>query len=173
MKQFRFKFTNILKMVVDPFLNALYRLTDKYRQSHRDKTLYLSGDVEAEIPLLRDDLGNEITATVKVLDHTHRHAQSQLSTSVTATPNSLACRDSTGGIVSRSNTLDTGYILADGKDIGTIFAAKNDPLFTCDTETIHTNSPTILGKSIVVQDAILKNEGNKLVLEIHTIRFCK
>ncbi len=170
-KQFTFSAHAAIHAIIDPIIKALEKLVKQTDITNRGvKNLYLEGDITGNGTIL----DNTNTSTVEI--HTdihpdeHVHTAAQLPNSVTSTANTLARRANNGNLSSSGTTAsNTGFMITDVGDIGTLFASTNDPYMTVNNTSTYTNTPRAMG---VLSSASISKSGKTLKLTTHYSDWC-
>lgn len=105
----------------------------------------------------------EIQLTIDATKHIH--TKEQLPVSVPATPSTIALRDSSGNIRGSGAVVgNSGYKLADGRDLTSLFKTINSTYIS--VEHIKT------GSGNACTNAVLTLVGNKIVLTTNWAAYC-
>ena len=121
------------------------------------KKLQLTGAVSTPPTLLGTDQTPMVLQTV-VDPSSHRHSISTISGGVEPTPDTAVVRDSQGHIRSSgSSASETGFKLADGRDLGTLFVRTDQQIINFRNEDDGTSGN-------VITKLKLSCKGNTLIL---------
>ena len=170
-KQFTFSIHNAIHAIMNPILKALQKLVKQTDITNRgERRLYLTGDVSGDGVILDNTNTSTVTIETSMRPENHVHAAAQLPNSVTPTANTLARRASNGNLTSSGiNNTNTGFMVTDVGDIGTLFASTNDPYIQVNSESTYTNTPRATG---VLSSASISKVGNTLKLSTHYSDWC-
>ena len=164
-KKFTFSFINAIRIIADPVIVALDYSIRAVSTAYKKKDIILTHGVEGKGTIIGEGLPETVDISTTVVPDKHTHDRDQLPSSVAASPNTLALRDDSGNTYSRASaTNNTGYLIASGADITTLFQTTSDPYMTVERR----NS----GSGSVITNAWLSKEGNKLIINTSLANYC-
>lgn len=170
-RKFTFSIHKAINIIVNPILKALQKLVKQTDITNRGKRdLYLTGDVSGNGTILDNTNTNTVEIITSMRPEHHVHTAAQLPTSVTATANTLARRASNGNLFSSGNNItNTGFMITDVGDIGSLFASTTDPYIKINNSSTYTDTPRATG---VLSSASISKDGNILKLTTHYSDWC-
>lgn len=180
---------NIRKMVRFLYLPKIQVLISRCRDSIQTllkKTIRFTGGMIGEANLQDHDKSGVVLFETTVVDDGHKHTSAQINGSVKATPNSIVQRDENGQIHGSGNRYgNTGFKLANGIDVSTLFRSVDAAPFTAGTSASgsHNTASAInpfdplrqwnTGNYPVVDNISLSiNKGLNVTLLYHRSGFC-
>ena len=128
---------NIKNMIIDymqPRIKAITSsIQDKVASTLSTTLTFLGGMTGSGTLSSSSDITRIATA---IPDDSHTHDASTIAGSVSGVPDTIVRRDSEGCITSGGESIaDTGYKLADGTDISTLFRTVQQARFTAENDT--------------------------------------
>lgn len=119
------KYRNTRELVdtlIDPQIRNLVLRLESIYDEIKNKKITIYGGTTGTCDLLENSIVTDLPLTV--VPSGHKHDAAQLPASVSATPNTLVRRDSSGSIYGSGSTYgNTGFKLSDGRDVSTLFSS--------------------------------------------------
>lgn len=133
-----------------------------------NKILTITGDMTGTADLSSPNDDNVVIINVKVADDNHKHSDNV--GTINPVPNEIVKRDKSGRIYGIGEYYNnTGFLLANGADISSLFVNKNDP--EVDSNTTNTGS----GSGCYLEKLQLKvnTSTNTVTLERELSNYCQ
>lgn len=161
----KFSLKNTISAIDNPSISVFKNELLKVETNYRNKKINFIKGITGSGDLLKygDDTDSTIDITVVPSEHTHDAAQ--LPVSVPATPKTIALRDATGKLYSSSaSTTKTGYLIADGRDLASLFKLTT-------SQYVNVQHSQISGGAACA-NAVLVKSGNNIILQTWWSAYC-
>ena len=125
-----------------PYIKEFSSYLNNVINKIRNVIITFTGEATGTLNMTTIDTNNNIDININVVNNSHTHTDQEIDGSILPDPNSIVKRDIAGYIYSSGTTKQiTGFKLANGVDIGTLFNPKNvSPIVLQEVGTIGSNN---------------------------------
>lgn len=152
--------TNTYVVILPLIKSHITMLTTKLNKL-RNRTINLTRDVRGSASLNSADKStNIVTINTTIANDNHTHSEADINASVSPVGNTIVKRDGSGNVISGGTSMtNTGYRLANGADISTLFKLPSANPWTVETRKTGTSGG-------VVSSVYVSGSGAHIVLGI-------